>query len=238
MRDTKYTREVLEPVVAASKTLGEVMRRFGLPASGGNYRYFSALIRRAQLDTSHFRKRTFRQRIDALPEPQLVALTRDATSLAQILIALDLPTQGRAHAQLKRRLRGLAIDTRHLRGQGWSRGETRASHPSVESTCRQRSIPDEQVFVEHSRISIGYKIARRLRRMGWESRCQICGISEWLGKPLTLHLDHINGIHDDNRLTNLRFLCPNCHSQTDTYCRRGRYDAIPAARERGGTVYA
>ena len=44
-----------------------------------------------------------------------------------------------------------------------------------------------------------------------------CGISEWLGNPLALQLDHINGVNNDHRLTNLRFLCPNCHSQTDTY---------------------
>lgn len=48
--------------------------------------------------------------------------------------------------------------------------------------------------------------------------CDECGISEWKGNSLSLHLDHINGINNDNRLDNLRFLCPNCHSQTDTYC--------------------
>lgn len=49
--------------------------------------------------------------------------------------------------------------------------------------------------------------------------CQIChNKGEHLGKPLSLHLDHINGDSKDNRLENLRFLCPNCHSQTDTYC--------------------
>jgi 5-methylcytosine-specific restriction endonuclease McrA len=51
--------------------------------------------------------------------------------------------------------------------------------------------------------------------------CQECGnTGEHLGKPLSLHLDHINGKNKDHRLENLRFLCPNCHSQTDTYCGR------------------
>lgn len=48
--------------------------------------------------------------------------------------------------------------------------------------------------------------------------CAECHTDQWRGKKLTLHLDHINGINNDNRLDNLRFLCPNCHSQTDTYC--------------------
>ena len=47
--------------------------------------------------------------------------------------------------------------------------------------------------------------------------CSECGISEWNGRKLALHLDHINGKNGDHRLENLRFLCPNCHSQTETY---------------------
>lgn len=50
-----------------------------------------------------------------------------------------------------------------------------------------------------------------------EYKCSICGISEWLNKPLSLQLDHINGINNDNRIENLRFLCPNCHTQTPTW---------------------
>lgn len=60
-----------------------------------------------------------------------------------------------------------------------------------------------------------------------ENRCQRCRHAEWLGKPLTIHLDHINGIKNDNRLENLRMLCPNCHSQTLTFSGRnvGRREA-------------
>lgn len=66
-------------------------------------------------------------------------------------------------------------------------------------------------------------IKRRLLRAGLlENRCEECGISEWLGEPLTVQIDHINGVHDDYRLENLRMLCPNCHSQTETYGRLNR----------------
>ena len=49
-----------------------------------------------------------------------------------------------------------------------------------------------------------------------------CGITSWLGKSLSLQIDHINGHNNDHRLENLRLLCPNCHSQTDTYCGRNK----------------
>ena len=56
-----------------------------------------------------------------------------------------------------------------------------------------------------------------------EYKCALCGnTGEWQGKPLTLQLDHINGEHLDHRLENLRFLCPNCHSQTETFGSRQR----------------
>lgn len=47
--------------------------------------------------------------------------------------------------------------------------------------------------------------------------CQICGVQDWMGKPLTLQLDHISGDRSDAGRDNLRLICPNCHSQTDTY---------------------
>lgn len=59
--------------------------------------------------------------------------------------------------------------------------------------------------------------ARLLREGLIQNRCQECGVSEWRGRPLSVHIDHINGVRDDHRLENLRMLCPNCHSQTDTY---------------------
>jgi hypothetical protein len=63
-----------------------------------------------------------------------------------------------------------------------------------------------------------WNVKRRLLEAGLkENRCEECGISEWLGRPLTLELHHRNGIRDDNRLENLAILCPNCHSQTESF---------------------
>lgn len=48
-------------------------------------------------------------------------------------------------------------------------------------------------------------------------KCWLCGLSEWINGKLILEIDHINGISNDHRIENLRFLCPNCHSQTETF---------------------
>ena len=62
------------------------------------------------------------------------------------------------------------------------------------------------------------RLLRKLIKSGYkESKCEVCGITEWQGKPISMCLHHIDGNHDNNSIDNLQVLCPNCHSQTDNY---------------------
>lgn len=76
---------------------------------------------------------------------------------------------------------------------------------------------NDDIFIENSRHSNGLVRQRIVKDNLLEYQCSICGIDSWQGEKLVLDLDHINGNNTDNRISNLRFLCPNCHSQTDTY---------------------
>lgn len=80
-------------------------------------------------------------------------------------------------------------------------------------------IPLSQILVENSTYLNFGRLKIRLIDEGLKvNKCETCGIDSWLGKPIVLQLHHKNGINNDNRLCNLQLLCPNCHSQTDTYC--------------------
>lgn len=86
-----------------------------------------------------------------------------------------------------------------------------------------KKLPLNELFKENSNYNRGSVKKRLLKDNLIEDKCKICGIgSEWQGKPLALQLDHKNGINNDNRLHNLRLVCPNCHTQTPNYAGRGK----------------
>jgi DNA-binding CsgD family transcriptional regulator len=77
--------------------------------------------------------------------------------------------------------------------------------------------PLEEIFAQNTRRDRGHLKQRLLRAGLKEDRCERCRLSTWMGNAITISLHHINGDRHDNRLENLQLLCPNCHSQTDTF---------------------
>lgn len=99
----------------------------------------------------------------------------------------------------------------------WSKGKTILDDPRV-----ARKIKKDKIFIEHSVVGTGYVKKLMMLAPEYEHKCKICGNTEWLGKPIALELDHVNGDHYDNRKDNLRFICPNCHALTDTWKGRNK----------------
>jgi 5-methylcytosine-specific restriction endonuclease McrA len=82
-----------------------------------------------------------------------------------------------------------------------------------------------------------YNVKMRLLRSGLlKDECSACGLTHWRGKRLSLHIDHINGVKNDHRLENLRMLCPNCHSQTETYGGRNAKKGRRSLQDDGSVV--
>ena len=147
-------------------------------------------------------------------EEEFREAVKEHRSIRAVLMALGLsPTGGNYHS-FKRRVKILGIDTSHFTGKG---------HLRNRSCTWNKKIPLEEILVEDSTYTSRAQIKKRLLANNtWAYECSSCGISDWNGKEISLHLDHINGVHNDHRLENLRLLCPNCHSQTSTYAGKNK----------------
>lgn len=138
-------------------------------------------------------------------------LVEKSKSLCDVVkhFGLSINGSGGFHA-IKNRIKSLNIDCSHIKN---AIRETRSK------LFAQRSKKTlENILVENSTYVNTNTLRKRLIKNGvLLNKCYVCGINSWNGKKLSLQLDHINGKRSDNRIENLRILCPNCHSQTTTY---------------------
>lgn len=216
-RAPRWTDDELRHAVAQSSCLKEVCDRLGLRAGGGTYLSLERHISLLGLNASHLERRrpkphSVRRR---WTDDDLAEAVRASVSVTEVSRRLGYAPSGGVHRFVNHYIGRLGLDTSHFRGQGWSKGRTLG--PS-----RARRPLEEILVRDSSYVSCSTLRARLIRDGIKRARCELCDLAEWRGHALPLEFDHVNGDHTDNRLDNLRILCPNCHALTDTWCGRRR----------------
>lgn len=129
-----------------------------------------------------------------------------STSLRQVMLKLGIAAQGGNYQVIKKLIEKYNLDASHFTGKAWNKGITIGPKKSIDNYLNN-SIPIGSHQLRLRLIKEGIK----------EHRCENCGLSEWLGQPISLELNHIDGNNSNNNLINLNLLCPNCHAQTPNY---------------------
>ena len=150
----------------------------------------------------------------------LTKAVRNSSSIRSVIIKLGLIPAGGNYKHVARLVKNLELDTSHFTGRAWRRGQT---YPGG------FRLSLEDILVKNSLFQ-SYKLKKRLFYRGLKSpKCEECGWAQRASDGrIPVELDHINGDPMDNRLENLRILCPNCHSLKPTH--RGKNKRMPGWR--------
>ena len=135
-------------------------------------------------------------------------------TVAGALRSLGLSLSNGNYLSVRKFIRRSGVDVSHMKGKAHGGG----GHPK---------IPMDDILVENSTYDRTHLKRRLIKEGVLEEECNICGQGVgWNGLRLKMVLDHINGVPDDNRIENLRLLCPNCNSQQDTFSRGSKKMAV------------
>lgn len=159
----QYNKEEVEKIVKENLSIAECLRKMNKRPAGGNYRWFDSLIKKYNIDITHFT------------------------------------------------------------GKGWSFGK---------KLNYNRGLPLDSILVKNSLVVNSNHLKKRLLKEGVKThQCEICKNTSWNNLPIPIELEHCNGDNSDNRIENLKILCPNCHAQTPYYRRKNKLSILNERRE-------
>ncbi|MFF8013073.1 HNH endonuclease [Streptomyces sp. NPDC007929] len=211
-----YPEQLLREAAAQSTSIREMVQYMGLSPRDSPYGYIRKQLDAFGIDTSHFTGGRNNRSGAIFPREDVTRAVAASHSLSGVLRMLGLSTlggSGRAKARRSIEFYGLSID--HFTGQGHFRGTSSPRRRSADQILVRRppGSPRTQTVL----------LRRALDDLGVPRMCSECGTGEsWQGRRLVLEIDHIDGDRLNNRIENLRYLCPCCHSQTQTHSRPRR----------------
>lgn len=157
-------------------------------------------------------------------DEEFIQAIKDSFTIREALLKIGLAPAGGNYKTFHMRVKQLQLDLSHFLGQGHLKGKKHSWGNKISL--------QELLVKDSKRVLFSNQKSRIIDAGLLVNECAGCKLKDsWNGKKIVLHLDHINGDHFDHRIENLRFLCPNCHSQTETYCSSVRNDSFKETKK-------
>lgn len=205
----RYTASEARTAVENADCWADVLDSLGIVYHGKSIKTLRKWCARWEIATAHLN--TPRHSHHRYSEQDARRAIAESRSWAETLRKLGYCHTGANPKTLKKRAREWGIPTDHF-----------DRYAGLRQAPRRRMPPLEEILVEGSSYSRA-ALKRRLYEAGLKKpECELCGQGDyWRGTRISLILDHINGVRNDNRLVNLRIVCPNCAATLETHCGRG-----------------
>tara|TARA_R110000868_G_scaffold409970_1_gene696727 strand:- start:587 stop:1087 length:501 start_codon:yes stop_codon:yes gene_type:complete len=141
---------------------------------------------------------------------ELINAINESKSKAETCRKLNMKPVGNNYRKIDKLIKNFELDISHFTGQGWNVGDR------YRPINKKKNIDD--ILQNKIMFTNSHHLKMRLIKENYKQyKCEICGIDKWLGKQIALELHHVDGDRYNNSLSNLKILCPNCHSQTDNH---------------------
>jgi len=201
----KYTKRELASIAKRTSSFNEFIREIFGKTDGNSWRKGKALVEKFGINTSHYK-------VHKYTKEMLVEVVQKSETMAEVCRKLGLKRGGGSQSFITRRIKEFGIDCSHFK---------KRSFPKTKKLKWQEVLVKRKSGNRRS----PYILKRCLMQFGRNYKCGAdeCVVSEqWLGIPITLQVHHIDGDCLNDEPENLMFVCPNCHTQTDNWCHKGR----------------
>lgn len=212
----RWNENKLKELVFKCKNLGEILYNLDILPISSNYKNLKKYLNKYNINYSHLKN------IKPLNKSNwnndnLLEIVKNSKTQKEVLEKMGLRAAGSNFKTLKKYIDLYKINTEHFI----------KNYDHISNLNRKDKILLNNILTENSSYNREH-LKKRLYKEGLKERkCEMCGQGEeWNGKYMSLILDHINGIHDDNRIENLRIVCPNCNATLPTHCGKNNFHKI------------
>lgn len=207
----RWNEENLKLLVDKHNTFKSILEELNILPIYNNYRILRRKLTEFNIDFSKLR--TIKKDKIKWSKENLELIVKESISQKDVLSKLGIRTSGGNFKTLHKYIKLYNLDTSHFI----------KSYEVMKELKIRNKLSLEEILVENSEYNRYFLKERLYSSNIKERKCELCGQDEnWRGKKMSLIIDHINGVHNDNRLQNLRIVCPNCNATLETHCKKNK----------------